>query len=79
MSTNERRPGRLAELVESANGSDVMDGAPLTADECEVLFDYGWTHALNVVTRGFYLVEVKNTGWAMIEDLDEAMKLGEDF
>lgn len=64
---------RLKELVESANVSDAMYGAPLDVDECKIIFDYGWTHALSVVSRGLCLVEVRNTGWSVTSDSDEAI------
>lgn len=70
---------RLNKLIESANNSDEMSGTPLIAGEASLLYDYGWTHALEVSSRGFYLVEVKNTGWFVVENYEEAMKYRDDL
>lgn len=62
---------RIEQLVDSANKSDVLRGCPISTDECELVFDYGWTHGIEVVTRGFFLVEKENTGWVVVNDREE--------
>ena len=67
---------RLEKLVESANNHAI--GCPVDAGECEILFDNGWTHAIEVVSRDFFLVEIKNTGWFAVADREQAMAFSEE-
>ena len=70
---------RLAELIESANGGDWCGGnGNLKEDECSILFDHGWSHGLDIQTRGFLLIEIRNTGWQYTEDREEAEALGSE-
>jgi len=54
---------RLQELVESANKSDALCGCNVELENADIIFDHGWTHAIELVDRGLLLAEVKNTGW----------------
>lgn len=69
-------PERLAELVESINyGGDIGD-EKLTPEQCEIAFDWGWTHA--VLTPYGVFLEIHNTGWMLVETEEEAREWAEE-
>lgn len=63
-------PERLAELVESINCSGIVGDEKLKPEECKDLFDWGWSHAVST-PKGIF-VEVRYTGWKLVETEDEA-------
>lgn len=69
---------RLIELVKSANQSDILSDCPVQPEDCEIIFDHGPSHGLEVVSRGLFLVEVRNTGWGAIWDREQAMAYSEE-
>jgi hypothetical protein len=68
---------RLEKLIDSLMLSDIFyNQTRPVADDCEILADWGWTHAISI--NGDRYGEIKNTGWFFIPDGEKTEKaLGE--
>ena len=69
-------PERLAELVESINYGGNVGDEKLRPEECEIAFDWGWTHAV-FAPQGVFL-EIHNTGWTLVDTEEEARELAKE-
>ena len=73
-SSDEAGRGRLNQLIGSLNNSDLMHGvAAWREEDCEIAFDYGWTHALYIPSGFAY--EVHNGGWIFEEDYSNLRRI----